>query len=333
MRFELDDEHYDYAAVVDDALAATDPATVTRALFDGDDAAAEAMIVRLGQIGVPALTVPVEHGGSGLSVSDCVLVIERIGANLVPDPVAAGVAVVAPVVARYAPADVAAELLRGLATGESRTTVQDGWSGGAPWAAAVDVVVVVDGDEVHATRPGIGDVVPVDGIDPGRRLARVLPTAPVLVTLGRDAATEVRRRAAVASALSLVGLAQTMISMAASYARHRVQFGQPIGAFHGVKHQLANAYTEVEGSRRTAWWAALTIDTRGDDAGAATAMAKAMIGEAARQASSAALQVHGGIGYTWECDLHLWMKRCQALEGAWGSTDEQWRRLRSPAMA
>jgi alkylation response protein AidB-like acyl-CoA dehydrogenase len=327
MRFELDDEHYDFAAVVDGALTAAKPAAVARALSEGVDSAADDLVARLAAIGVPGLTAPTAVGGSELGLRDCVLVMEQLGRHLVPDHIALGIAVVVPVVAGHAIPAVRDAILPDLAAGSLRATVQDGWSGCAPWAADVGIVAVVDGDEVHLVRPTAADVESIEGTDPTRRLGRALPSAPLVVSLGGRAASDARRRAAAAGALLLVGAAQAMVERAAAYANDRFQFGSPIGAFQGVKHQLADAYSAIEFSRRTSWWAAVCIDDGSAQANEAVSVAKATIGEAATQASYAALQVHGGIGYTWECDLHLWMKRSQALEAAWGNAASHWRRL------
>jgi alkylation response protein AidB-like acyl-CoA dehydrogenase len=125
-------------------------------------------------------------------------------------------------------------------------------------------------------------------------------------------------RAAAGSAALLIGLADRMITMAADYARERQQFGKPIGSFQAVKHLLADARVKLEFARpatyRAAWSLATSQPTVSHDA----SMAKAMASDAADRAARVALQVHGAIGYTWECDLHFFMKRTWALSRAWG---------------
>ncbi len=125
-------------------------------------------------------------------------------------------------------------------------------------------------------------------------------------------------RAAMATGAVLVGVADRLIAMAAHYAQERVQFGKPIGSFQAVKHHLADALVRVEFARPMVYRAALSL-TEGDRDGSLHAsMAKAMASDAATLAARTALQVHGAIGYTWEHDLHLWMKRAWALAAAWG---------------
>ena len=125
-------------------------------------------------------------------------------------------------------------------------------------------------------------------------------------------------RAAAGTAALLIGLADRMLAMAAAYAKERHQFGKPIGSFQAVKHLLANARVALEFARpatyRAAWSLATAQPTLSHDA----SMAKAMASDAADLAARVALQVHGAIGYTWECDLHFFLKRTWALSRAWG---------------
>ena len=125
-------------------------------------------------------------------------------------------------------------------------------------------------------------------------------------------------RAAAGTAALLIGLADRMLAMAAAYAKERHQFGKPIGSFQAVKHLLANARVALEFARpatyRAAWSLATAQPTLSHDA----SMAKAMASDAADLAARVALQVHGAIGYTWECDLHFFLKQTWALSRAWG---------------
>ena len=116
----------------------------------------------------------------------------------------------------------------------------------------------------------------------------------------------------------LVGAADRLIEMAAGYAVERHQFGRPIGSFQAVKHLLADAFVKVEMARPAVYRAAWSIDEEEPSAVRDASMAKACAADAAMLASRSALQVHGAIGYTWEHDLHLWMKRVWGLARVWG---------------
>ena len=126
-------------------------------------------------------------------------------------------------------------------------------------------------------------------------------------------------RAAVATAAELLGLSDRMIAMTAEYARARHQFGQPIGSFQAVKHLLAGAQVLLEFARPVVYAAAWALDEGDPSASRAASAAKAYASDAATEAARVSLQVHGAIGYTWECDLHLFLKRAWALAEAWGS--------------
>jgi hypothetical protein len=125
-------------------------------------------------------------------------------------------------------------------------------------------------------------------------------------------------RGALGAAAQLCGLAGQMIDVTVEYAKLRRQFGKPIGSFQAVKHQLADAHVAVELARPCVQRAAAAIAERADDRARWVSLAKAHASDAARTASRAALQCHGAIGYSFEYDLHLWMKRAWALAASWG---------------
>ena len=144
----------------------------------------------------------------------------------------------------------------------------------------------------------------------GMRQAGVLAAA-ALFALGRE-------RAALGTAAQLIGLSRRMLDMAVQYAKDREQFGKPIGAQQAIKHRLANALIEQEFARPTVYRAGWSMATSARDASIDVSLAKIYAGQAARFVAKEALQVHGAIGYTIECDLHMWMKRTWALAAAHG---------------
>ena len=125
----------------------------------------------------------------------------------------------------------------------------------------------------------------------------------------------------------LLGLADSMITVSAEYAKDRQQFGKPIGAFQAVKHLLAGAQVLLEFARPVTYGAAWALDEGSPDASRAASVAKAYASDAATEAARVSLQVHGAIGYTWECDLHLFLKRTWALSEAWGSAGDHRARI------
>lgn len=177
--------------------------------------------------------------------------------------------------------------------------------------------------QLHAVDAGAAWTSLTPSVDATRQLATVewAPEAATVVASGIHAealARDLLDRAAVAMAAQLLGLADRMITLATDYAKGRTQFGKPIGSFQAVKHHLADARVRLEFARPATYRAADSLARRLPDRSEHASMAKALASDAADLAARVALQVHGAIGYTWECDLHLFMKRAWALSAAWG---------------
>jgi len=199
-------------------------------------------------------------------------------------------------------------------------------------AAAADVLLLPDGDELHILEPGAVELSHQPGNDPGRRLytASWTPAGATRVAegdAGRALQAAALDRGALACASGQLGVADRLIEMASAYACQREQFGVPIGSFQAVKHMLATAKVKLEYARPAVHRAAHAVaaDTRGRSV--TVSMAKVMACDAAALAARTALQVHGAIGYTWEQDLHIWMRRAWSLEMAWGRNDFHRRRV------
>ena len=336
MRFAFDTHQLEFR----DQLRALDekrctPADV-RAAWESPTGWSRRRWGELGELGVLGVTVPVGHGGLGLGYVDLVLLLEEAGRANLPEPLVDTMAVAVPLLARL-PGERAEELaarwLPAVAAGKAALAAAE--PGNAPRVrAGVDLALVVAGGVLYAVeQPGGGDggSGAERSIDGARRfvdLSSVL--VPAGVVAEGDAAAPAWRaaadRGAWATAAVLVGVAERLVSMATEHAKARVQFGVAIGSFEAVKHHLANAAVKVEFARPLVYRAAWSLDEAEPDASAHVAMAKSASSDAAQLAASVALQVHGAIGYTWEHDLHLWMKRAWSLAGAWG--DAGWHRAR-----
>ncbi len=261
-----------------------------------------------------------------------------------PEPLIETTALAAPLLAELVAAGVngpsagsAARRLEDIASGGLTAAVgivSGGASGpAAPVAGAVgaDLLVLANSStdssrhgEIHLVDAASVTVDAVSSLDPTRRLGNPnwTPTPATQVLAGPEAVAAISRladRAAVATAAELLGLTQRMIGLAAEYAKERHQFGKPIGSFQAVKHLLAGAQVQLEFARPVVYGAAWALDHAAPDASRAASVAKAYASDAATEAARVALQVHGAIGYTWECDLHLFLKRAWALAEAWGS--------------
>jgi len=274
-----------------------------------------ALWAQLAEMGVLSMLVPESAGGMGGTEVDLVLLLEELGRAAVPGPVLETAAVVAPALVSSLEAGVSVIGTAALEPGPSGGVVT------APYVphAQVAEVVLVPGGIVRTAGATLTDV---EGIDGGRRLYEV--TGPVeAFAYDEDLAFD---RGALAASAYLVGLSSWMIDTAAEYARQREQYGRPIGVNQAVKHLLADALLKVEFAKpalyRAAWSVSVGEPTRARD----VSMAKAFASDAAYRATRSSMQVHGAIGYTWEADLQLWMKKAWALQRAWG--DATWHRRR-----
>jgi alkylation response protein AidB-like acyl-CoA dehydrogenase len=204
-----------------------------------------------------------------------------------------------------------------------------------PWAHVADVILVPargpDGLSLFLVECGAEglDVSPVAAMDPGMRWATVrLDAVPVADDARLGAADgagaildDLFRRGAVGAAAIMLGAARRCLDMSVDYAKVREQFGQPIGSFQAIRHRCAEMLLEVENAHAATYYAAWALDADAEDGAIAAAVAKAYVSEAARKVCGEAIQVHGGIGFTWEYDLHLYFKRAKALEATWGDAD------------
>ena len=141
---------------------------------------------------------------------------------------------------------------------------------------------------------------------------------PALFLGGEEAAAPVVDRAATLASAEMLGAADHVLAMTVQYAKDRVQFGKPIGSFQAVKHMLADALVDVEGMRSTAYYAAWCAAAGDPERSLSASMAKAWCSDASRRVMAAGLQVHGGIGFTWEHDMHLYLKRAQLDQVSYG---------------
>jgi alkylation response protein AidB-like acyl-CoA dehydrogenase len=349
MHFAFSDQQIEFGDTVRQVLAKECTTESLRAAFAHPSARTPRWDV-LVELGVVGLTVPEAQGGLGLGPVDLVLLLEEAGQVALPEPLTETTGVVVPLLADLArstdPAIAARAtpwleaIAEGRATGAVGTVAAGtGASRSLPVAGAdgADLLVLfAPGDdgtpELHVVDAEVVTVRSVPSLDPTRRLAvpHWSPTAESRVLSGPEAAKAWRitsDRAAVATAAELCGLADRMITIAADYAKERQQFGKPIGSFQAVKHLLAGARVRLEFARPVVYGAAWSLG-HGEPATGVSSLAvsrsastaKAYASDAATEAARVSLQVHGAIGYTWECDLHLFLKRAWALAEAWGSS-------------
>jgi alkylation response protein AidB-like acyl-CoA dehydrogenase len=346
MHFAFTDQQLEFRDAVRQVLAKECTTGDVRAAYDAP-AARTSRWATLADLGVTGLTVPESSGGFGLGLVDLVPLMEESGRVALPEPLATTTGIAAPLLADLDGdgADPrAAGWLAGIASGDVTVAVADAERPGTPVAGAdgADLLLLVavgtDGPELHGLDAASCPVTPLPSLDPTRRLGtpewQASPSS--LLSHGPGAAAAFVRtadRAAVVTGAELLGLADAMVTMTAEYAKDRQQFGKPIGSFQAVKHLLAGAQVLLEFARPVVYGAAWAIDQGSPDASRAASVAKAYASEAALEAARVSLQVHGAIGYTWECDLHLYLKRSWALAEAWGSAGDHRARLLDSLLA
>ena len=333
---------------------------VVRALWSDPRGERDDLWKELARLGWLGLALPEAHGGSGLGMVETAVVLEEMGRAVFPGPYLETVVAARAIQVAGTPAQQA-RWLPGIAAGDVRATValldvdldwrpestrtraEPAAGGGArltgtkqwvPWANVADLILVpAQGPDglalylVEGGAEGLG-VAPVIAMDPGMRWATVtLDAVPVPqgARLGEAGAAailgDLLRRGAVGAAAAMLGAARRCLDMSVEYAKVREQFGQPIGSFQAIRHRCAEMLLEVENAHSATYYAAWALDASAEDAALAASVAKAYVSEAARKACGEAIQVHGGIGFTWEYDLHLYFKRAKALEATWGDAD------------
>ncbi|HUE29365.1 MAG TPA: acyl-CoA dehydrogenase family protein [Verrucomicrobiae bacterium] len=314
------------------------PTTRVRAIMESDGGHDPRLCEGLAELGVPGLQVPAAHGGSGLELLEVALAAEELGWCCTPGPFLACALATAALLAS-GNAEAAARWLPAIARGRAIVTLalgeeNDEWDaarlttrarGGAlsgrkplvPYAVAADAILVaaVDGDGpglwlVEGGARGLG-VTPLKGTDMTRRVAAVeLEAAPATkIAAGRAAIDRARDTGLVLLAADAYGGARRCLDMTVKYALTREQFGQPIGAFQAVKHQLADLAADLDPALSLWWYAAHAHDHIPERAERHAAIAKAHLTDLYDRATRVATELHGGIGFTWEYDLHLWFRR------------------------
>jgi 3-oxochol-4-en-24-oyl-CoA dehydrogenase len=325
MSIAISEEHRALAKSVADFLINHRSRAASRSLLGAEAEALPAFWAELGGLGLLGLHVPEELGGSGFGLPETLVVAEQMGRHLAPGPFTPTV-ITSAVLAAAAPGDLQKRLVPGLADGSvigaaalgGEVTFADGAATGKAGVVIsghlADVLLVPAGDDVLVVEKAAGGVraeVPVN-LDQSRRAARVsLDAAPATVLPGaRQLLADVARAVLAAEA---AGVAAETTEEAAGYAKIRQQFGRPIATFQAVKHHCANMLVAAELATAAAWDAGRAGLDGGDQLSYTAAIAAVLAASAAVDNANLNIQVHGGIGFTWEHDAHLYLRRATAV--------------------
>jgi alkylation response protein AidB-like acyl-CoA dehydrogenase len=336
MDFDLSEDQLalrDGARELLDGLA---PPTRVRTVVDAGGGTDDGLWKAMVEQGWTAVEVPEERGGLGLGTVEVAVLLEEIGRHVAPAPFASTLLAL-DALARAGRDDWVERLAGGdaigcvawsrpgrgdvrLASGDRLT----GRSDPTPFAPSAVVAVVTaetdEGTALFAVELGEQNQ---PGREPAMDLTRELgwlrfDDTPAMRLGGAEAVDVLLDRGSAFGAAEMLGGASHAMDMTVEYAKDRVQFGRPIGSFQAVKHRCADMLVDVEGMRSAAYWAAWCIGAQHEDASIAASTAKIWCSDASKRVIASALQVHGGIGFTWEHDLHLFLKRAQLDQVTFG---------------
>ena len=338
MDFDLSDDQLalrDAARDLLDGLSSPEQVRAHTTTGEPFDRALWAAMVEQGWLGVELAE---EHGGIGLGAVELAVLLEEIGRHVAPVPfrstaLAIGACARA---GRQNAVDAllsgervaciawsrAADAVRATATGDDWTLT--GRADPVIDGPVADVAIVPalgpDGPALFAVSlTDLGRPAREQAMDLTRPIGWLhLDAAPAQLLGGSDAVAALLDRGATFTAAEMLGSAGRVLDLSAEYAKERVQFGRPIGSFQAVKHRCADMLVDVEGMRSTVYWAAWCIGAADADASIAASTAKTWCSDASKRVMASGLQVHGGIGFTWEHDLHFFLKRAQLDQLAYG---------------
>jgi alkylation response protein AidB-like acyl-CoA dehydrogenase len=368
MDFEFSAEQEELRATVRRFLAERAPISYVREMLDDERGTTDDVWKGLADLGVIGLLAPEEHGGAGMGMVDLAVVLEELGRALHPGPFASSAVATTSLVSLAGDDADRAALLPGLASGATHGTValyepglRSEWrapettarADGAEWrisgekvhvpdAAAADVLIVTatgpdgPGAFVIGREAGAVDIASTPTVDGTRKEATVTFRDASATRLGghdadvTEAVAAVVDRMAVAAVVDGVGAASHALEISIEYAKERRQFDQPIGSFQAVQHLCADMLRAVELARAAAYYACWAVDAAPPaERHRAATMAKAFAADELYRVGAAAVQVHAGIGYTWEHDIHLFYKRLLTLQHHGGSSADHLEELAS----
>ena len=311
-----DDVETDLRASVRRALDRHATPEALNALYDGRDEVTGPLWSAFVDLGLPGLLVPEELGGAGASAREAAAVLEELGRSCAPSPFLTSSVVATTVLSALGDTTVLPALASGEATAAllvRPSALHHGPAALTTVGLPADVLLLPEGDALYAVRGATS--APVASLDMTRPLAEVDLTGAERTLVSSDAAAAVERGLLVGAGLlasEQVGVARWALEATIAYLKERKQFGRVVGGFQALKHRLADLYAEVEQADAAARYAAATLALDDADAPVAVAVAGSFCGEAAVHAAEEAVQLHGGLGMTWEHPAHLHLKRAKA---------------------
>jgi alkylation response protein AidB-like acyl-CoA dehydrogenase len=325
MQFQFTEDQLLLQKTLGDYLRGECTPEALRAQWETDTGRSPQLWAQLAELGVPGLLVPEAHDGLGMNELDLVLLLEETGHAGLAEPIVGTAAVAAPLLASLEGQEVAAKWLPAIAAGEATVAVGHPVNAFTSDAHVAKLLLMPSGDDIHALTPDQVETTHQPCNDPSRRIfsVRFDPTDATRIAsgeTGRQLQADALDRGALACAAQQLGVTQALIDLGVTYACQRQQFGVPIGSFQAVKHMLADCAVKLEYAKPVVYKAAHSVahGARGRSVDVSTA--KVAASQAAAHTAKVALYVHGALGYTWEQDVHIWMRRAWSLAQAFGNT-------------
>jgi alkylation response protein AidB-like acyl-CoA dehydrogenase len=359
MDFGISEEQEQLKTSAREFLTGECPTSVVRKIMATEDGAASELYREIAKLGWSGLIIPETFGGAGLAMLDMAMLLEEQGYAAMPGPFLFSSVLAASALSEFGSAELQQKWLPALAEGKAIGTIaiteEDGGIDAAsisvrgrevggditisgrkmfvPYAHIADFIIVVarSGDApddvalfaIDSKAAGV-NIRLMKGLDLTRRvcsleLKDVRVKADARLRGGADALRRMIDIGSVAIAADSLGGTERALEMAVDYSKVREQFGKPIGSFQALKHAAAEIVSELEPARALLWHAAYAIDSEPKQASRAAAMAKARLSDVYSRTTDRAVLMHGGIGFTWEHDIHLWFKRSRFNESYFGS--------------
>jgi alkylation response protein AidB-like acyl-CoA dehydrogenase len=323
MDFGLSDDQRDIQRTARDLLAARSPFERVREHAEAGRSD-DALWHEVCELGWPGIAVSEKYGGQGLGCIELSILCEELGSSVAAIPFLPTV-LASTLIEGAGSAEQAERLLPELASGSSTGAVGvavDGTAELVIGAAGAEVMVLVEDDGARVLSPADAEVADTASIDPTRSAARVSAPADAGEELEGDVTAGVDR-ALVAVSSELVGVCDRALKMTVEYVKERRQFGVPVGSYQAVSHRCAQMLLETEMARSATAYAAWSADADPATLPEAAALAKAAASSAGREVTASAIQAHGGIGFTWEADVHWLYKRAQIDAALLGGAKRQ----------
>jgi len=348
MKFDLSEEQTLLRQSTRDFVTSEYPLDRTRAIIEHDPRGYEQRgWERLAEMGYLGLLLPGSTGGQALGAIELAIVLEEFGRACVPGPYLDAVLAAALLSAAGGHDGLLAEVCAGkkLVTiarddaafaGSTRSPVRfeagrvRGTKYFVPFAAYADALVISTSEGVHLAQAPFA-VSSLPTLDPAQRFGAVELDSPAVTVGAPTLLQRIDQLAAVGAAAMLLGIMSRCLELTLEYVQTRQAFKRPIGSFQALQHRLADMLLKTESSRSAVYRAAWCHDTGSADTALACASAKVYAGDASRLVCGESIQMHGGIGFTWELDLHFYFKRAKTLEQHYGSTEVQLERALAAA--